>query len=152
MSLQLLIHVFKPDIHPLPLGVTCGFPGKPSNGAVSSAASSHAYNARVTYSCSAGWTLQGSRDNVCQNNGRWKNSVPTCRRTYSRSRITTYKMQKIFKFQSFYFCSSIEMSLPKLTTCATHSCGCSSSREQLPYNIFSHLNSKQKQCSAACCW
>ena len=64
-------------------GVTCGFPGKPTNGVVSSGSSSHVYGTRVTYSCNTGWTLQGSRDNVCQNNGQWRSSVPTCKRTYT---------------------------------------------------------------------
>lgn len=64
----------------LPTGVTCGFPGKPTNGQVSSGGSSHVYGTRVTYSCDAGYTRQGVPDNVCQNNGQWRSAVPTCRR------------------------------------------------------------------------
>lgn len=70
--------------------VTCGFPGKPTNGAVSSGSSSHNYNSRVTYSCNAGYTLVGRADNLCLQSGSWRNNAPTC-----RSKIfTTYLRRK----------------------------------------------------------
>ena len=58
--------------------VDCGDPGTPTNGQRS--LSSTTYNSVVTYTCDAGYTLQGSNSRTCQSNGQWSGSVPQCNR------------------------------------------------------------------------
>ena len=36
-------------------------------------------NAIATYSCNPGYILEGNKRRVCQRNGQWSGSVPSCR-------------------------------------------------------------------------
>lgn len=56
--------------------VTCSGASAPTNGAVSS--SSTTYNSSVTYSCNAGYTLVGSSSRLCQADGSFAGTAPTC--------------------------------------------------------------------------
>ena len=56
--------------------IDCGDPGTPSNGQHS--LSNTTYNSVVTYTCDAGYTLQGSNSRTCQSSGQWNGSVPQC--------------------------------------------------------------------------
>ncbi|XP_013394336.1 sushi, von Willebrand factor type A, EGF and pentraxin domain-containing protein 1 isoform X2 [Lingula anatina] len=58
--------------------VSCGFPGKPENGDVSSLLSSHSYDVRVKFSCQTGYRLRGPTSRICQDNGEWSHYVPKC--------------------------------------------------------------------------
>ena len=58
--------------------IDCGDPGTPTNG--QRTLSSTTSNAMVTYTCDAGYTLQGSNSRTCQSSGQWSGSVPQCNR------------------------------------------------------------------------
>ena len=60
------------------LAVDCGDPGTPTNG--QRTLSSTTYNSVVTYTCNAGYTLEGSNSRTCQFTGQWSGSVPQCNR------------------------------------------------------------------------
>ncbi|XP_064394225.1 uncharacterized protein LOC135341566 isoform X3 [Halichondria panicea] len=38
---------------------------------------------RINYWCNSGYSVSGSRKVICQSNGQWSSSTPTCRRYYS---------------------------------------------------------------------
>ncbi|ELU17721.1 hypothetical protein CAPTEDRAFT_146194, partial [Capitella teleta] len=58
--------------------VTCNFPGHPSKGRVTILGFKYYYGVTATYSCLTGYTLHGSITRVCQSNGQWSNTRPTC--------------------------------------------------------------------------
>ena len=57
----------------------CSDPGAPTNGQRS--LSSTTNNSVVTYTCDAGYTLQGANSRTCQSSGQWSGSVPLCNGT-----------------------------------------------------------------------
>ena len=61
-------------------GITCGFPGKPSNGNVSPGGSVHNYGVTVTYSCNTGYRLIGGSKRQCTASTAWTGTTPTCQR------------------------------------------------------------------------
>ena len=56
--------------------VDCGSLASPSSGSVS--ASSTTDGAAATYSCFAGYALTGSAIRICQQNGMWSGTAPSC--------------------------------------------------------------------------
>ncbi|XP_035660140.1 CUB and sushi domain-containing protein 1-like [Branchiostoma floridae] len=57
--------------------VSCPTLSAPAHGSISG---SHYYGDRVTFSCSAGYFLQGSSSRTCQSNRQWSGTQPTCQR------------------------------------------------------------------------
>ncbi|XP_078580606.1 uncharacterized protein LOC144864418 isoform X3 [Branchiostoma floridae x Branchiostoma japonicum] len=53
----------------------CGDPGAPVNG---NRVGSYFVGNTVTFSCSAGYIIQGSATATCQSSGQWTSAVPTC--------------------------------------------------------------------------
>ena len=62
----------------LHLGITCGDPGVPLNGSVSSNGSF--VTSVATFACDFGFELEGDTQRVCEENGMWTNMVPNCTR------------------------------------------------------------------------
>ena len=60
------------------LGITCGDPGVPLNGSVSSNGSF--VNDVANFTCDFGFELEGDTQRVCEENGMWSNMVPNCTR------------------------------------------------------------------------
>ena len=58
------------------LGVACRNPDVPTNGVVKF--SSTVYGSVATYDCETGYVLSGARSNVCNAEGEWSMSLPTC--------------------------------------------------------------------------
>lgn len=58
------------------LGARCPLPSYPTNGKVN--ITSTAVGAAVYYTCNSGYVLQGPRTRLCQNNGKWTGSDPSC--------------------------------------------------------------------------
>ena len=57
--------------------ITCGFPpAAPANGQRSG--SGITFGSMVTYSCDAGYTLQGTGSINCMANRKWSGSAPHC--------------------------------------------------------------------------
>ena len=60
------------------LGITCGDPGVPMNGSLTS---NGTYVTSVAeFTCNFGFELIGDTQRVCQPNGIWSNMVPECHR------------------------------------------------------------------------
>ena len=61
--------------------IDCGDPGIPTNvqrhGALSTV-----YTSEIRFSCTTGYTLQGSDRRTCQSNGEWSGSPPQCNRRF----------------------------------------------------------------------
>ncbi len=58
--------------------VDCGLPSDPTNGRVDTSSGTTFMSAAV-YSCSTGYNLYGMRSRVCQANGLWSSTPPTCK-------------------------------------------------------------------------
>ena len=56
--------------------ITCAGATAPTNGSVSAPTAS--YNTSVTYGCNSGYTLTGSSSRLCQADGNFAGSAPTC--------------------------------------------------------------------------
>ena len=56
--------------------VDCGDPGTPVNGHANS--TTFTYGSSVVYSCDPGYRLHGNESAICQANGQWNASLPTC--------------------------------------------------------------------------
>ena len=64
---------------PTPLACTsveCDDPGEPLNG--HSMGNDFVYGSTVTFSCDAGYELQGNTTALCQVDGQWNITTPTC--------------------------------------------------------------------------
>ena len=61
------------------VGFSCGQPGIPSNGRMNTSAGT-SFGDVARYSCDTGYTLNGPAERICQANGQWNGSVPTCKR------------------------------------------------------------------------
>ena len=60
------------------LGITCGHPGMPMNGTVTS---NGTYVTSIAeFTCNFGFELIGDSQRVCQPSGIWSNMVPECHR------------------------------------------------------------------------
>ena len=59
------------------VGVSCGQPDAPSNGAVDTSDGT-SFGDVAKYSCGAGYTENGPAERRCQADGKWSGSVPTC--------------------------------------------------------------------------
>ncbi|XP_078687075.1 uncharacterized protein LOC144919463 isoform X5 [Branchiostoma floridae x Branchiostoma belcheri] len=66
--------------HPVPTcqAVQCPVLNPPTNGALSPTGTRD-YQTVVTFTCDPGYELVGATTTTCQADGRWSNSVPTCR-------------------------------------------------------------------------
>ena len=60
----------------------CSELANPTNGAVS--VTSVTQGSIATYSCNSGYYLNGSFNRICQANGTWGGSDPTCKRTLKK--------------------------------------------------------------------
>ena len=60
------------------LGITCGDPGMPMNGTVTS--NGTYVTSFAEFTCNFGFELIGDTQRICQPNGMWSNMVPECRR------------------------------------------------------------------------
>ncbi|XP_064386845.1 uncharacterized protein LOC135335316 isoform X3 [Halichondria panicea] len=58
--------------------VDCGPPSGPTNGRVDTS-SGTTFMSAVVYSCSTGYNLYGTRSRVCQANGLWSSTPPSCK-------------------------------------------------------------------------
>ena len=58
--------------------IDCGAPGHLSNG--ERIGSTYTFGSQVRYSCNPGYELLGVERRICQADGTWTGSVPTCRR------------------------------------------------------------------------
>ena len=58
--------------------VDCGDPGLPLNAA--RVVTGTTFSSRVTYSCSVNFMLSGEETRVCQADGTWSGTLPTCER------------------------------------------------------------------------
>ena len=58
------------------LVVTCGDPGSPANGRRSG--DGFAVGQAVRFSCDEGYVLRGAPFRICNNDGQWSGSQPTC--------------------------------------------------------------------------
>ena len=64
---------------PTPLTCTiveCDDPGEPVNGY--KMGNNFTYGSTVTFSCDAGYELQGNKTALCQANGQWSSNIPLC--------------------------------------------------------------------------
>ena len=59
---------------------SCGIPKAPRNGFVQFQCRTVGCSAK--FSCRNGYTLKGSRNILCENNGSWSRSTPTCEKRY----------------------------------------------------------------------
>ena len=59
------------------IGVSCGQPDAPSNGAVNTSDGT-SFGDVARYSCGAGYTVNGPTERTCQADRQWSGSVPTC--------------------------------------------------------------------------
>ncbi|KAL1421547.1 hypothetical protein MTO96_022986 [Rhipicephalus appendiculatus] len=57
---------------------TCPAPGPIANGAVDVPPGRIVVNTKVQYRCNAGYTLVGMTERICQADGSWSNTEPTC--------------------------------------------------------------------------
>ena len=72
----------------------------PTNGVVSGAEREQPVGSEASYNCSEGFSLEGSEQRRCQNNGVWSGAEPTCERmrltfhatphTHTHKHIHTY--------------------------------------------------------------
>ena len=60
------------------LGISCGDPGVPMNGSVSS--NGTFVTSIAEFTCDFGFELIGNSQRVCHPDGTWSNMVPECRR------------------------------------------------------------------------
>ncbi len=60
------------------IAIDCGTLAHPTNGRVDTS-SGTTFMSAVVYSCSTGYNLYGTRSRVCQANGLWSSSPPTCK-------------------------------------------------------------------------
>ena len=58
------------------IAIDCGDLSAPSNGHISITATT--FGSVATYSCDLGYTLDGSTSRICQSNGQWSGSQPSC--------------------------------------------------------------------------
>ena len=58
--------------------IDCGPPEEPSNGRVILPSDQTYLNDIANYTCATGYILQGNEHRVCQLNGLWSGSVPSC--------------------------------------------------------------------------
>jgi len=56
--------------------ITCQAPQNIANGVISS--TGNTYGKKVTYTCNAGYGASGPNVRVCEENGQWSGSAPTC--------------------------------------------------------------------------
>lgn len=61
--------------------IDCGDPGTPVNGKVQLTAGTK-LNSVVRYSCSVGYVFAGARERICQVDGSWSGSLPSCEGNY----------------------------------------------------------------------
>ena len=55
----------------------------PENGDIGYDTIQHYYTSRAIYSCNSGYMLEGSDTRMCQRNGEWSGTPPTCKcKTY----------------------------------------------------------------------
>eukprot|EP00117_Sycon_ciliatum_P039828 scpid16353/ scgid29370/ CUB and sushi domain-containing protein 3; CUB and sushi multiple domains protein 3 len=59
--------------------VTCPDPGTPANGARDNSGSTFEFGTSVTYSCNAGYVLEGTETITCSASGAFSGVAPTCR-------------------------------------------------------------------------
>ena len=91
---------------PSPKVTNCPDPGMPANGA----REGENFNTgqAVTYSCSAGHKLKGSTIRVCQSDGEWSDTLPSCEGkllSYGRSNVhlnQTRSGENVFSFSFSY--------------------------------------------------
>ena len=81
-SCQLPVYILRYVVIPLlrmsfSVGVVCGQPDAPSNGAVDTSDGT-SFGDVAKYSCGVGYTLNGPTERRCQADGKWSGSVPTC--------------------------------------------------------------------------
>ncbi len=55
----------------------CGSAGSLDNGQVTTP-NGQIYNKTAHYMCNAGYSLQGEAARICQENGNWSSTLPTC--------------------------------------------------------------------------
>ena len=56
--------------------VDCGDPGVPNNGFKTGA--SYKFGSKVTYRCNTGYELSGPEMRMCQSDGQWSGTLPSC--------------------------------------------------------------------------
>ena len=59
------------------LVVNCGDPGDVANG-IRKTDDGFTYLSTIKYFCNPGFVLKGSREQVCQEDGKWTGTKPTC--------------------------------------------------------------------------
>ena len=65
-------------VYDLFLVVSCGDPGKPSNGVVYG--NTFTYRSLVVLECDPQYRLVGDLSRICQADGSWSGTQPTCQR------------------------------------------------------------------------
>ena len=83
-----LLHVFPPGI--------CVDPGTLTNGRRTLTGTT--VNSRVTYTCNAGYTLQGPSSRTCQANRRWSGSLPRCICKFSLCFLVLVRLRSSFSW------------------------------------------------------
>lgn len=61
-----------------PLVIDCGAPQVPTNGYVHLSSGTTHLNDYAVYSCATGYSLEGSQQRRCQENGQWSGNMPGC--------------------------------------------------------------------------
>jgi len=59
-------------------GRTCSSPDQPDNGSLKPKKNTYYSGDKLWFSCEAGYTLEGKKDLLCQNNGQWNAEFPIC--------------------------------------------------------------------------
>ncbi|ELT94722.1 hypothetical protein CAPTEDRAFT_112484, partial [Capitella teleta] len=57
--------------------VKCNYPGRPTNGDIDGT-SPAIFGTVATFSCDDGFSLNGNSEIICQANGKWSGSKPSC--------------------------------------------------------------------------
>ena len=66
----------------------CGILNNPSNGGISATGS--IVGSTATYFCNGGYELVGSTFRVCQPNGQWSDSEPSCQSEFMDTLISAF--------------------------------------------------------------
>ena len=91
--------------------VPCGYPAHIANGRRSYSGTTEGKTA--TYACNPGYRLSGVSRRVCQSNGLWSGSQPSCEsklnytHTYTQTYILTHTHEYTHKYTHIYACTHV---------------------------------------------